>query len=554
MAEISLKKCPNETASTFQAVINGKPMSGPRYTFDRWTLDCVRGTLVGEAGDIFLRPKSFEVLRYLIENAGRLVSREDVLGTVWADVTVSEESLTQCVSEVRQALGDSDQRVIKTVPRRGYLFAIAVNGAGDAEAANQGAPPETANDAVLPPRPGHHMIEGPSIAVLPFANLSGDPTQDYLSDGITEDVISGLSRFSDLSVIARNSSFSYKGRPVDVREAGRQLGVRYLVEGSVRRFDDRIRITAQLVDAQSGVQRWGERFDRALGDVFAVQDEITRSIVAIVVAHLGNAEIDRVSRKPAGSWTAYDLTLRGDQAQTLAEQYWDAKFVYEARRLYAEALRIDPENSKICAKLGHTYVRAYADPTSPDLGNQNDLAHGVDLARRAVGFDPNMPLARAQLGWAYAWLRQPDAAIAEFEKALALNSSFVDYRFPLILTFAGEPERALDVTRDYVRLDPFYGSMLPVIRGIALYMQERYPEALAALRECRGRAPHVPGQAVLAATLHRLGQHNQAKVVVADILKRLPQLTSARWPMSSVFSNSRDAESLFEPLRQSGFP
>jgi adenylate cyclase len=526
-------------------------MSGPRYTFDRWTLDCARGTLIGDAGDIFLRPKSFEVLRYLIENAGRLVSREDVLGTVWADVIVSEESLTQCVSEVRQALGDSDQRVIKTVPRRGYLFAIAVDGGG---AANHGSPREIAHEVALPTRPGHHMIEGPSIAVLPFANLSGDPSQDYLSDGITEDVISGLSRFSDLSVIARNSSFSYKGRSVDVREVGDQLGVRYLVEGSVRRFDERIRITAQLVDAQSGVQRWGERFDRALGDVFSVQDEITQSIVAIVVAHLGNAEVERVSRKPAGSWTAYDLTLRGDQAQTLAEQYWDAKYVYEARRLYSEALRIDPENSKICAKLGHTYVRAYADPTSPDLGRPNDLAHGVDLARRAVGYDPNMPLARAQLGWAYAWMRQPDAAIAEFEKALALNSSFVDYRFPLILTFAGEPEKALDVARDYVRLDPFYGSMLPVIRGIALYMQERYPEALTALRECRGRAPHVPGQAVLAATLHNLGQHNEAKAVVADILKRLPHLTSARWPMSSVFLNSRDAERLFEPLRKSGFP
>ena len=124
-----------------------------------------------------------------------------------------------------------------------------------------------------------------------------------------------------------------------MREAGRQLGVRYLVEGSVRRFDDRIRITAQLVDAQSGVQRWGERFDRALGDVFSVQDEITRSIVAIVVAHLSNAEIERVSRKPAGSWTAYDLTLRGDRAQTLAEQYWDAKYVYEARRLYARSFQ-----------------------------------------------------------------------------------------------------------------------------------------------------------------------------------------------------------------------
>ena len=530
-------------------------MSGPRYTFDRWTLDCARGTLTGDAGDISLRPKSFEVLQYLVQNSGRLVPREEVLGAVWPDVTVTEESLTQCVSEVRQALGDSDQRVIKTVPRRGYLFTTAVSGACATGAGSSGVlQHETVDEATPALSPGNRMLEGPSIAVLPFSNLSGDPNQEYLSDGITEDVISGLSRFSDLSVIARNSSFSYKGRPVDVREAGHKLGVSYLVEGSVRRSDDRIRITAQLVDAQSGVQRWGERFDRALGDVFSVQDEITQSIVAIVVAHLSKAEIERVSRKPVGSWTAYDLTLQGDRAQTLAEQYWDAKYVYEARRLYSEALRVDPENSKICAKLGHTYVRAYADPTSPDLGRQNDLEHGFNLARQAVGLDPNAPLARAQLGWAYAWMKQPDAAIAEFEKAMALNSNFIDYRFPLILTFAGEPERALSVGRDYVRLDPFYGSMLPVIRGIALYMLKRYPESLAALRECRGRAPHVPGQAVLAATLYHLGEDNEAKAVVADLLKRLPHLTTARWPMSSVFRNPRDSEGIFTALRESGFP
>lgn len=533
-------------------------MQEPCFIFERWTLDCNRGALTAEGSDLPLRPKSFEVLRYLIENAGRLVLRDDVLNAVWPGVNVTEESLTQCVSEVRQVLGDASQRIIKTAPKRGYLFDIPVARAKATGQASRTSPlvtpRETAEEAHPAVSPGvAAMIEGPSIAVLPFANLSGDASNEYLSDGITEDVINGLSHYSDLSVIARNSSFSYKGRTVDVRVAGRQLGVRYLVEGSLRRFDARIRINAQLIDALSGVQLWGERFDRTLGDIFAVQDEITQSIVAIVVAHLGNAEIVRVSRKPVGSWTAYDLSLRGDHAQNLAEQYWDAKYVYEARSLFAEALRIDPASSKICAKLGHTYVRAYADPASPDLGSQNNLEHGFALARQAVGLDPNMPLARAQLGWAYAWMRQPDAAIAEFEKATLLNSNFVDYRFPLILTFAGQPERALRVAHDYVRLDPFYGSMLPVIRGIALYMLERYPDALEALGECRGRAPHVPGQAVLAATLMRLGQRTEAKAVIAELLKRLPDLTSARWPMSSVFRNPFDAEHMFGTLRKAGF-
>jgi adenylate cyclase len=151
-------------------------------------------------------------------------------------------------------------------------------------------------------------------------------------------------------------------------------------------------------------------------------------------------------------------------------------------------------------------------------------------------------------------MKQPDEAIAEFEKAAALNPSFVDYRFALILTFAGQPERALLAAQECVRLDPFYGSMLPVIRGIALFVLERYQEALAALRECRGRAPHVPGQAVLAATLMQMGHDAEARMVVAELLKRLPGLSAARWPMSSVFRRHRDAQALFEPLHKAGLP
>lgn len=534
-------------------------MTGTRYVFDKWTLDCARGILICDNGIISLRPKSFEVLLYLVRNAGQLVSREDVLRAVWPGVTVTEESLTQCISEVRHVLGDSAQNLIKTLPKRGYLFAASTAIVESRPTIPLEEPTSTEGNPApaqksIPVPASRPVLEGPSVAVLPFVNMSGNAGQDYLSDGITEDVIGGLSRFSGLSVIARASSFSYKGRTVDVRDVGNQLGVRYLVEGSVRRFDDRIRITACLVDAHSGAQRWSERFDRPLGDVFAVQDEITQSIVAIVFAYMTKAEIERVSRKPAGSWTAYDLTLQGDRALTLSEQLWDAQYLYEARRHYTEASLIEPDNAKIRARLGHTYVRAYADPTSPDMGDRRNLEQGHALARLAVGLDPNLPLARAQLGWAYAWMREPDAAIAEFEKATTLNANFVDYRFSLILTFAGEPERALRVAADYARLDPFYGSMLPVIRGIALFLLERYAEALAAMRECRGRAPHVPGQAVLAATLVRLGEAAEARAVIAELLTRLPHLSRERWPMSSVFRRPGDSDRLFDALGVASFP
>ncbi len=505
-----------------------------------------------ESGDIPLRPKSFDVLSHLLAHAGQLVTRDEVMAAVWPNVTVTEESLTQCVSEIRQALGGAGQSIIRTVPKRGYLVDVPVSRETDrmGEASRTGS---TDSDPQAPPAPvPRAMLDGPSIAVLPFVNLSGDAGQDYLGDGMTEDVINGLSRFGGLAVIARNTSFSYRNRSVDLRLVGEELGVGYIVEGSVRRFGERIRITARLVDAASGLQRWAEQFDRGLGDIFSVQDEITRSIVAIVVAHLGNAEIERSMRKPPTSWSAYDLMLQGDQALMRAEQFWDARYVYDARALYAEALRIDPDDARICAKLGHTYVRAYADPTSPDMGQREALEHGLELSRQAVGIAPNLPLARAQLGWAKAWMKQPDEAIAEFEKAAALNPSFVDYRFALILAFAGEPERALQVAQDSVRLDPFYGSMLPVIRGMALYSLERYAEALSALRETRGRAPHAPGQAVLAATLTRLGQHGEARAVMGELMARLPTLSIARWPMTSVFRKDKDNRRYVEALREAG--
>lgn len=532
-------------------------MSGPRYTFDRWTLDCTRGVLTTETGDIPLRPKSFEVLHYLIQNAGRLMSRDDVLGALWPDVTVTEESLTQCVSEVRQALGDSGQRIIKTVPKRGYLFAVPVTGKDDAGAAHHSSVVVSRDSAegATASFTKRRMLEGPSLAVLPFANLSGDSSQEYLSDGITEDIINGLSYFSDLSVIARNSSFSYKGRPVDVREAGEQLGVRYIVEGSVRRMGDRIRITAQLVDARSGIRQWAERFDRALGDVFAIQDEITQSIVRIVVAHVGNAEVERVSRKKLDSWTAYDLMMQGDQVQRVLEQSWNPKYLYEARRLFTEALKVDPQNARICAKLGHTYVRAYADPAAPDLGNRKDLDHGYELAVKAVSLDPNLPLARAQLGWAYFWMGQLDASIGEFEKAVALNPNFTDYRFSAILVFAGEPARALDVLQAHVRLDPFHPPQLHPIQGHALYILKRYPEALAALREGLRRGPHIVlGHIWLGAVLIKLGQHAEAKAAIATAVKQVPGLTIAGWPMFSRYRNAGDAAHMIDALRAAGFP
>src|SRR5260221_3340495 len=260
-----------------------KPVEKTRFWFEGFVLDLKRGCVWGERGEIDLRPKSFEVLRYLVENAGRLVTKDELIKTVWRNVVVTDESLMQCVSEVRHAIADDGQTIIKTVPRRGYRFMAPVWRAAAAPrpALLPAESPLAGSDSG--PR-SQSSVDRPSVAVLPFANLSGDPQQDYFSDGITEDITTELSRFSELMVIARNSAFQYKGKAVDIRQIGRELGARYLLEGSVRRSGGRIRIAAQLIDALTGTHPWAERYGPELHDAFAGREQGVRAIVAILAA------------------------------------------------------------------------------------------------------------------------------------------------------------------------------------------------------------------------------------------------------------------------------
>src|SRR5258705_4865136 len=233
---------------------------------------------------------------------------------------------------------------------------------------NAGALPSAAAEAEGAPSgsdagPG---LNRPSIAVLPFANLNRDPQQDYFSDGITEDITTELSRFSELIIIARNSAFQYKGKAVDIRQVGQELGARYVLEGSVRRSGDRIRITAQLVDAVTGVHRWAERYDRELVSVFAVQDEVARTIVAILAAHVKRAETERALLKPPAAWEAYDYYLRGAEAFFLHGNRRTKASLYDARRLLEQSLAIDPDYARAAAELSRTHLYAYFEPCDGD--------------------------------------------------------------------------------------------------------------------------------------------------------------------------------------------
>ena len=316
---------------------------------------------------------------------------------------------------------------------------------------------------------------------MSFENLSGDPQQEYFSDGITEDIITELSRFSELAVIARNSTFQYKGKALDVRDVGRQLGVRYVLEGSIRRVDGRIRINAKLIDAVSGAHLWAERYDRELSDVFAVQDEVTRAIVTVLAGYLNLAEAERTLLKPPAAWEAYDYYLQGTRAYWLGFTESAVASTYEARRLLEKSLSIDPNYARAYAILARSYVATYLEPRDGDYLLAAGLERAHEFARKAVQLDGGLPEAHAQFGWVLLFQRQYEAAIVEYERAILLNPNFTDTSYGLCLMFAGEPKRAIDILQANLRLDPFQNASRLGYIGHAHYMLNRYT---AAYRHC----------------------------------------------------------------------
>src|SRR5262245_44508798 len=314
------------------------------------------------------------------------------------------------------------------------------------------------------------LPDKPSIAVLPFINLSGDPQQEYFSDGITEDIMTELSRFSELLVIARNSTFQYKGRAIDARQIGRELGVRYVLEGSIRRAADRVRVGVQLVETVTGTQRWAERYDRNLEDVFAVQDEVVRTIVTILAVHVIRAETERTLLKPPATWEAYDYYLRGADAYAAGFSALTTSSLYEARQLLEQSLSLDPGYARAHSLLARTYVHTYLEPYDGDYLNPAGLDRAHELAQKAVQLDANLPRAHSELGFVLLFKKLSEAAIAAFEQAISLNPNFTDHTFGLGLVFAGQPSRAIDVLQANLRLDPFRGAARLAHLGHAYYM------------------------------------------------------------------------------------
>ena len=489
------------------------------YSFEGISLDTDTRELRRGGELLSIEPKVFDLLVHLIANRGRVVSKDDLIATVWDGRIVSESALTTAINAARAALGDSGeaQRLIKTLPRKGLRFVGTVSEAfmptaGTPDKPLPGAP------AVLPV-----LSDKPSVAVLPFANISGDPQQEYFADGITEDIITELARFSELFVIARNSSFQYKGKAIDVRQIGRELGVGYVIEGSVRCDANRIRINAQLVETRTGAHRWGERYERELKDVFALQDEITRTIVALVASHVTKAEAERTLLKPPATWAAYDYFLRAIESFRTFHRPVRIEAIDDTRRWLDRCLAIDPGYARAHALRSTTLTSTYALPLNEDYYNPSVLEAAFQSASKAVELDPRLPEARAQLAYVLAFKGLHEAAIAEFEQAFAFNPNFTDWRMTIALVWAGQAERAIEVGRAHWRLDPHAYAVAQGHWGAAHLMLKRHEEALPLLREFVARSiNHLMGRVWLTAVYGHLGRFEEARREAAEILRIYP--------------------------------
>ena len=400
------------------------------------------------------------------------------------------------------------------------------------------------------------LPDKPSIAVLPFINLSSDPEQEYFADGMVDDIITALSHFKALFVIARNSSFTYKGRAVDVKQVGRELGVRYVLEGSVRKAANRVRITGQLVDTATGAHLWADRFDGGLGDIFDLQDQVTESVVGAIAPALEKAEIERAKRKPTESLDAYAFYLRG-----LARFYQVAsrQANEEALRLFNSAIELDPDFASAYGRAAHCYAIGRANgwiSVTP-----NEIAEVIRLAQRAVELGKDDPMALAAGGWALTVVvRDLDVGAGLIDRALVLNPNLAEaWSFDgWVKNWLGEPEAAIERFARAMRLSPLDPSLLRMPSGTAHahFFLGRYDEAASwAAMALRDNADYQPGLRIAAASNAMAGRREQADKAVARLRLLNPMLRVST--LKDVLGPFRRAEDLLryeEGLRRAGLP
>jgi TolB-like protein len=482
--------------------------AGVQFMFGNYVLDPERRELTLRAEVVAVGPQVFDLLLHLVRNRDRVVSKDDLLKAVWGGRIVSESTITSHINAVRKAIGDSgeEQRLVRTVARKGFRFVgeIKVGEIGEARLPGGSRVVEHTSSESREPPSALVLPDKPSIAVLPFQNLSGDPEQEYFADGVVEDIIAALSRMRWLFVIARNSSFTYKGRAVDVKEVGRELGVRYVLEGSVRKSGNKVRITGQLIDATTGTHLWAERFEGTLDDIFELQDQMTESVVGAIAPQLERAEIERAKRKPTESLDAYDYYLRG-----MANLHSGTREAIDAALpLFYKATQLDPEFAS--AYGGAAWCHFWRKVNGWMTDRNKEIAEGVRLARLAVELGRDDAVALTRGGHALGHLAGDlDGGIALIDRAKFLNPNFAPAWFlgGFLRVFRGESESAIENFAHAVRLSPLDPEMFRMQAGIALahFLAGRFDAASAWAERALGNLPSLLVAVAVVAASHALG-------------------------------------------------
>ncbi len=393
------------------------------------------------------------------------------------------------------------------------------------------------------------VVDKPSIAVLAFNNMSGDPEQEYFSDGISEDIITDLSKLSELHVIARNSTFNYKGKGIDVKQVGRDLGVRYVLEGSVRKAGNRVRVTGQLIDAANGEHIWADRFDRDLTDIFAVQDELTREIISALKVKLTPEQKGRLARKNNIDVEAYNLFLRGREQAQLHTKSNNV----EARTLLERAIAINPDFAAAHAYVAFTRLNDYV----IGRGDERSLQACLEVATRAVAMDDEDPYAHFVFSLILLWHREYDRAFAEVQRCLALAPSSAEGHLHLasMQYYCGDPSSSIDMLNAYMRLDPFYPELALHFLAQAQHSLGQFDAAVATLKLRLERNPNSEtAYALLASCYGHLGRIAEGRSAWAEVMRIAPDFSvEQRW-RTLPFRNPDDFEHRVEGLRKAGLP
>jgi adenylate cyclase len=392
------------------------------------------------------------------------------------------------------------------------------------------------------------LPDKPSLIVLPFVNMSKDPDQEYFSDGLTETLTSDLSKISSLFVIARNSAFTYKGKAVKVQDVGREMGVRYVLEGSVQKADQRVRITAQLIEATTSYHLWSERYDRPLTDIFALQDEIIQKIVTTLKLQLTLQEQGYKVRKRTANLEAYDYYLRGVELQSRFTKEANT----EARQMFERALELDPIYAEAYIGLGQSYFQEWAWQWSQDV---QSLERAFALVQKAVALDGSSSSAHQILGQIYLFRKQHDQAIAEGERAIVLDPNDAHgYRWlAQTMNFAGKPEAAIRLAEKAIRLDPRNQDWYLIHVGWACFLTKQYEETLTILKKVTARYPnHLGAYLFLAYTYGELGRETEARTAAADVLRISPNFSLEVLREAMPYKDPATLERHIAALRKAG--